>query len=271
MFSTRYIRPYTARLMARALSQSFALLLACALLASCGQSGASDSRGPVVVAAASLQESLGEIGEAWQAHGHAAPVLSFAASSAVARQVEQGAPADIVVTADEDWMRWLARREALEAGSARDIVGNRLVVIGSLGARPAGGVAEALAAHDGPLAIAEPHAVPAGRYARAALQSLGLWRSVRARIVPAENVRAALALVERGEASLGIVYASDALASQRVSVLAAIPPASHAAIRYPAALVAGTHHEDAAEFLEFLTSAEAQAIFAAHGFAGPGQ
>jgi molybdate transport system substrate-binding protein len=116
------------------------------------------------------------------------------------------------------------------------------------------------------LALADPAAVPAGKYAKAALESLGQWRAVAAKVVPAENVRAALALVERGEAALGIVYATDAIASDAVEVLETFPESSHPPIRYPAAVLAGSKHPDAAAFLAFLRSAEARRIFAEHGF-----
>jgi molybdate transport system substrate-binding protein len=237
-------------------------LLIPALLA-CGQAADRDgARGPVVLAASSLQESLEEVADAWAAEGHAAPVLSFAASSALARQVEQGAPADLFVSADEEWMDTLAGQGLLRTGTRTDLFSNRLVLIAK-----AGGTVRSLAElGDGRLALADPDAVPAGKYAKAALESLGQWQAVEARVAPAENVRAALALVERGEAPLGIVYATDALASDAVEVIETFPESSHPPIRYPAAVLADSKHPDAAAFLAFLSSDAARQIFAKHGF-----
>ena len=225
-------------------------------------------RGPVVLAASSMQEALTEAATSWTEQGHAAPVLSFAASSAVARQVESGAPADVVVTADADWMDWLDKRGLVNAGSRRDVAGNILVLIAPRrDPQPVySSEVEALEALSGRLAMGEPAAVPAGRYGREALTALGMWSRVEARVVPAENVRAALALVEQGEAGLGIVYASDAQASAKVAVVAQFAPDSHATITYPAALIARSQHPDARAFLDFLGGQQGQAILRAHGF-----
>lgn len=235
------------------------------LLIGCGAPGEPESgtaRGPVVLAATSLQESLAEVAGTWEAKGHAAPVLSFAASSALARQAGQGAPADLFVSADEAWMDWLEERGLLRPGTRADLLGNRLVLIAPRG-QPATGLAEL---GSGRLALADPGAVPAGRYAKAALVRLGEWEAVADKVVPAENVRAALALVERGEASLGIVYATDALASERVRVVRELAPDSHPPIRYPVAVLAASTNPDAAAFREFIASDEAMAIFVRHGF-----
>src|SRR5689334_1825448 len=168
-------------------------LLFPALLA-CSKSADAPVTGPIVLAAASLQESLEGVGKAWAAEGHAAPVLSFAASSALARQVEQGAPADLFVSADEEWMDKLAGQNLLRAGTRSDILTNRLVLV----TRKGGAVRRLADLGDGKLVLADPAAVPAGKYAKAALESLGQWPAVEAKVVPAENVRAALALVEHG-------------------------------------------------------------------------
>ena len=228
----------------------------------CSESADKPDSGPVVLAASSLQESLEEVGEAWAAEGHAAPVLSFAASSALARQVEHGAPADLFVSADEEWMDTLEGQGLLRAGTRGDILTNRLVLI----AKKGGTVRDLAGLGDGHLAMADPAAVPAGKYARAALENLGRWQAVERNVVPAENVRAALALVERGEAGLGIVYTTDAIAADAVEVLETFPESSHPPIRYPAAVLAGSGHADAAAFLAFLRSDEARRIFAKHGF-----
>src|SRR5688572_20262515 len=232
-----------------------------ALLA-CSKSADKPQAGPVVLAASSLQESLEEVGEAWAAEGHAAPVLSFAASSALARQVEQGAPADLFVSADEEWMDTLEAQRLLRSGTRVDILTNRLVLVTSKG----GTVRRLADLGDGRLALADPAVVPAGKYARAALEALGQWQAVEDKVVPAENVRAALALVERGEAALGIVYATDALAADGVEVVETFPETSHPPIRYPAVVLAASRHPDAAGFRAFLASDEAWRIFARHGF-----
>lgn len=222
--------------------------------------------GPVVLAAASLQEVLEDAAEAWQAEGHAAPVLSFAASSALARQVIHGAPADLYISADAEWMDEVERQGLLRPGTRGDLAGNALVVI-----RPKGAGPVTLARlGDAPLALADPAAVPAGRYARASLEHLGLWRGLQDNVVPAENVRSALALVERGEAALGVVYATDALASDKVEVVERLPAASHPPIRYPVAVLAASSHPDAEAFRTFLASEEGRRLFERRGF-GPAE
>jgi molybdate transport system substrate-binding protein len=240
------------------------LRLACALLLLplAGSCAPQTEAGPVVLAAASLTEALEQVADAWAADGHARPVLSFAGTPALARQVEGGAPADIVVFADTQWMDVLARRGLIDPATRRDLLGNRLVLV-----KPAGGPSVTLETlGEGRLALADPGSVPAGRYARASLESLGLWSALAGRVVPAENVRAALALVERGEVELGIVYASDALVSDGVEQVASLPADSHPPIRYPVAVLAASEHRDSASFAAFLSSEEALAIFSQHGF-----
>ena len=241
------------------------LMAALALLvAACSAPPQQAADGPVVLAAASLQEALTDAGAAWTAAGHPAPRLSFAGSSALARQVEAGAPADLFISADEQWMDYLAQRDLLRAGTRRVIATGELVLVA-----PAASTARGIAAlGQGRVALADPDAVPAGRYAKAALQSLDLWSGVAPRVVPAENVRAALALVERGEVPLGIVYASDALVSPAVKVIHRFAAADHPPIRYPAAVLGTASQPDAAAFLDFLASPAGQRILAARGF-GP--
>lgn len=230
-------------------------------------------RGPVVLAAASLQESLSEAANAWAAKGHAKPVLSFAASSALARQVIAGAPADLFLSADEPWMDSVAKAGMLRAGTRATLLGNRLVLIAPAASRTkltiARGFPLARALGRGRLALADPDAVPAGKYAKAALPRLGVWTGVADRLAPAENVRAALALVERGAAPLGIVYATDARASKAVRVVDTFPASSHPPIRYPVAQLKASQHGDAAAFRAFLFSKQGRAIFARHGFSAP--
>ncbi|MHA4835305.1 molybdate ABC transporter substrate-binding protein [Sphingopyxis sp. MSC1_008] len=230
-------------------------------------------RGPVVLAAASLQESLTEAADVWAAKGHAKPVISFAASSALARQVMAGAPADLFLSADEEWMDAVAKAGLLRAGTRTTLLGNRLVLIAPASSKvrltPARGFALARALGSGRLALADPDAVPAGKYAKAALTHLGVWASVAAKVAPAENVRAAMALVERGAAPLGIVYATDARASKAVRVVGTFPASSHPPIRYPVALLKASRSRDAAGFRAFLLSKRGRAIFARHGFSAP--
>ena len=214
-----------------------------------------------------MQEALEEAAERWADTGHSRPLLSFASSAVVARQAAEGAPADLVVTADEQWMDWMEQQRLLRPDTRRNIAGNTLVLVAP--GTPGEGRSDARAALDGfsgHLAIAEPETVPAGRYAMAALTRMGLAEHLAARIVPAENVRAALALVERGEVDLGIVYATDALASDRVSVLATFAPQTHEPIRYPMAVLAASSHPEAEEFAAYLASPAGQTILARHGF-----
>ncbi len=228
--------------------------------------------GPVVLAAASMHDALEDAADAWAGQGHARPVLSFAASSAAARQIEAGAPADLFVSADEEWMDELERRGLLVPSSRAVLASNRLVLIApaasDLRIAPAPGFPLVPALDGGRLAVAETGSVPAGRYARAALTRLGMWNDVSDRLAPAENVRAALQLVARGAAPLGITYASDALSEPAVRVVGEFPADSHPPIRYPLALVAAGGHPQAEAFRAFLLSPAGAAILARHGF-GP--
>jgi molybdate transport system substrate-binding protein len=258
--------------MARAL-HLFALLIALLIALLLAPAAFAQERGPVVLAAASLQESLTEAANAWAAKGHAKPVISFAASSALARQVMAGAPADLFLSADEEWMDAVAKAGLLRAGTRTTLLGNRLVLIAPASSKvrltPARGFALARALGSGRLALADPDAVPAGKYAKAALTHLGVWTSVAAKVAPAENVRAAMALVERGAAPLGIVYATDARVSKAVRVVGVFPASSHPPIRYPVALLKASRSRDAAGFRAFLLSKQGRAIFVRHGFSAP--
>lgn len=230
------------------------------------------TRGPLVLAAASLQESLSAAADAWAAKGHARPVLSFAASSVLARQAAAGAPADLFVSADGEWMDFLAQRRLIDPRSRATLVGNALVLVAPraspvrLALRRGAPLAAALGPA-GRLAMADPDSVPAGRYGRQALESLALWAAVAPRVARAENVRAALALVARGAAPLGVVYATDARAEPAVRIVAAFPAASHAPIVYPLARLTGSTDPEAEGFRRFLLSAEGQAVFRRFGFA----
>lgn len=217
----------------------------------------------VVFAAASLKNALDEANA-----GFGAPcVVSYAASSALARQIEAGAPAQVFVSADEDWMDYLERKALLAPRTRRDLLGNRLVWIVPAGKPLPAQPLDALGARDR-LAIADPQHVPAGRYARAALEKLGLWKGVAPRIAAVENVRAALALVARGESPLGIVYETDAREEPKIAIAARIDPALHPRIVYPAAALRGASPL-ARSYLDYLASPVAIAIFARHGFRRP--
>lgn len=226
--------------------------------------------GPLVLAAASLQEALTAAADAYATTGSPRPVLSFAASSALARQIEAGAPADLFVSADAEWMDHVAARGLLRAGTRTRLATNRLALVAPaarpLNLRIARGFGLAAALGNGRLAMADPDSVPAGRYGRAALVSLGVWAAVEPKVARAENVRAALAFVGRGEARAGIVYATDARADPRVRVAGIFPAASHPPIAYPLAQLERSTNSGAARFRAFLMSRGGQAIFARYGF-----
>ncbi|WP_424022199.1 molybdate ABC transporter substrate-binding protein [Polymorphobacter arshaanensis] len=231
---------------------------------------AQPAKGPLVLAAASLQESLTAAADAWAAKGNPRPVLSFAASSVLARQIDAGAPADLFISADEQWMDYLAGRQLIAPGTRTNFLTNTLVLVAptsqpfKLAITP--GFALAAALGSGRLAMADPDAVPAGKYGKAALTSLGVWSSVESKVVRAENVRAALLLVARDEAAAGIVYATDARATTDVVVVGSFPATSHAPIVYPLAQLASSRHRDAAAFRTFLLSPAGQQVFARYGF-----
>lgn len=224
-----------------------------------------------VFAAASLQDVLGPIGEAFT-HAGGEPVrFSFAGSQALARQIDQGAPADVVISADLEWMDWLTERRRIVSATRRDLVSNRLVIIAPAASRTAlkvgPGMPLARALGGGRLALADPTAVPAGKYARASLERLGVWAGVETRLAPSDSVRGALAFVARGEAPLGVVYATDALSEPKVRVVGVLPEATHPRIVYPAAVVAGAARpREAAAFVGYLRGPAAQAIFRRAGF-----
>lgn len=253
-----------------------AVLLLALALAACGDRGPRPSAGgndPLLVfSAASLKEAMDEAAAAHAAAGGPAVEVSYAASSALARQIGQGAPADVFISADLAWMDWLAERDLIDAANRRDLLGNDLVLVA-----PAGGNAAPLALGAGPdavmarlgagrIAMALVDSVPAGRYGREAFESLGMWDALAPRVAEGDSVRAALMRVARGEAPLGVVYASDAVAEPRVRVVATFPPGSHPQIVYPVARVSASRHPGAAGFVDWLDSPEAADIFRRHGF-----
>lgn len=249
---------------------SLAILVA-ALLACASHATAARAQVVTVFAAASLTNVFQEIGRAWQQQTGREVRFSFAASSTLARQIEAGAPADIFASADEQWMNWLAQRSLLVPDSVRTVIGNRLVVVtrGPRNDQPAPAVVPDLPALLGPtgrLATGDPAHVPVGRYARQALTQLNQWTRIEPRLVRADSVRAALILVERGEAPVGIVYATDAAATPNVRVIGTFPETTHDAIAYPMALVARRDSAAAREFLRFLEGEAALAIYRKAGF-----
>lgn len=253
--------------MARNASKFVALIGAMLLVLSSAAHAADKA---VVFAAASLKNGLDDVNAAWQAETGRTATISYAASSALARQIEQGAPADIFIPADLDWMEYLSEKQLIAPGSRINLLGNRIVLIAaadtavetSIG--PGFPLAELLG--DGRLAMADVKAVPAGKYGKAALEKLGVWAGVEDRVAQAENVRAALKLVATGEAPLGIVYKTDAVAEPAVKIIGVFPEDAHPPIVYPVGVTADSSNPDAAEFVKFLQSANARQSFEKQGF-----
>jgi len=229
-----------------------------------------EDKGPVVFAAASLKDALDAVNAEWKKESGKQATISYAASSALAKQIEQDAPADIFVSADEDWMNYLADRKLIKPETRFDLVGNKLVLIApndsKLTATIASGFPLASLLSDGHLAMADTASVPAGKYGKSALEKLGVWDGVKGRIAQAENVRAALLLVARGEAPLGIVYSTDAAAEPNVRIVGAFPEDSHPPIIYPAAVTKDTKSADAKLFLDHLKTIRARTAFEKQGF-----
>jgi len=250
--------------------------LALYMLAMCAPAAAVFAQTPsseplTVFAAASLKESMDEAASAYQQTTGTPVRVSYAASSALARQIDQGAPADVFFSADLEWMDYLQQRKRVRAADRHNLLGNTLVLVTPAAsptaridpARP-GAIAAALGA-DGRLALGQTASVPAGKYARAALQALGQWNALAPRLAEGESVRAALMLVARGEAPLGIVYASDARAEPRVKVVGSFPASSHPPIVYPVAALADAP-PPARAFVQWLQGPAARGIFRRHGF-----
>jgi len=222
-----------------------------------------------VFAAASLKDALDANVKAFREQSGDRVVVSYAASSALAKQIEAGAPADIFISADLDWMDYLEQRKLIKRDTRRNLLRNRLVLIApadskvSLDIVPGFPLAKLLG--NGRLAMADPDAVPAGKYGKAALEALGVWKDVQSKVAAAENVRAALVLVGRGEAPFGIVYRTDAAVDPKVRVVGTFPEESHPPIIYPIALTASAKPA-AKTFLDWLGRPEARAIFQRYGF-----
>lgn len=235
------------------------------------RSADAQSKDVVILAAASLKNALDDASAAWNKQTGKSTKVSYASSSVLAKQIEGGIPADIFISADIPWMDYVAERKLIKAPSRVDFLGNQIVLIAAKDSKldlkvEKGFNLRAALGNDGRLAMGNVDAVPAGKYGKAALESLGVWPSVADRVAQAENVRMALTLVSRGEAPLGIVYKTDANAEPKVKVVGTFPADSHPAIVYPIALTASSTSAEAKKFLEFLSSADAAKVFEAQGF-----
>ena len=224
-----------------------------------------------VFAAASMKNAVDDINAEYTKRTGVKVSASYAASSALAKQMENGAPADVFASADVEWMDYVAGKKLIRDDTRTNLLGNRLVLIAPKDSRIGNvtigqGFDLAKLAGDGRIATGDVRAVPVGKYAKAALEKLGSWQAAEPKFAMADNVRAALMLVGRGEAPLGIVYETDAFAEKRVRVVARFPQDAYPAIVYPVAALAGGKHAGTAGFLNYLKSTEARAIFEKYGF-----
>ncbi len=246
------------------------LLLSLFLATQIAVASAATAKDVVVFAAASLKNALDDASAAYEKEKGVKALISYAASSTLAKQVESGAPADLFISADLDWMDYLQKRNLVKAETWLTLLGNKLVLIAPASSTAKIEIAPGFALADllgnERLAMADPGAVPAGKYGKAALEKLGVWASVSSKVAPAEDVRSALLLVSRGETPLGIVYATDAAADKGVRIVAAFPEDTHPPIVYPAALLASSDSPDAAAFLDYLSSDKARPFFERQGF-----
>lgn len=258
--------------MTRAPLKRRAVLVLLALAAALPWPAPAQSKDIVIFAAASMKNALDEANAAWAAqHGGRKAVISYAASSALAKQIEAGAPADIFISADLDWMDYVEKRGRIRPQTQTNLLGNRIVLIAPKDSKVAVELAPGVdiagkLGGDGRLAMGSVESVPAGKYGKAALERLGAWDAVKGRIAQADNVRAAMLLVSRGEAPLGIVYRTDAAADPGVRVAGIFPEDTHPPIIYPAAVTTESTSPEAAEFLAFLHGTAARAAFERQGF-----
>jgi molybdate transport system substrate-binding protein len=227
--------------------------------------------GLVIFAAASLKNALDEIAADWsKAASRPMPKISYASSSVLAKQIEQGAPADLFISADLDWMDYVARKNLIVADTRVNLLGNKIVLIAPRDSKTNVDVKKgfdlAKALNGGRLAMGNVDSVPAGKYGKEALEKLGAWDGLKDKIAQADNVRAALLLVSRGEAPLGIVYSTDAAAEPNVKIVGTFPEDSHAPIIYPAAGTKDSKAADARPFLDYLKSTKARPSFEKQGF-----
>jgi molybdate transport system substrate-binding protein len=223
-----------------------------------------------VYAAASLKESIDEIARQMETETKDKVIISYGASSALAKQIENGAPADVFISADLDWMDYLADRKLINLSSRTNLVSNRLVLIAPANAKPSLKISAnfplALSLGMEKLAMANPDSVPAGKYGKAALEYLGVWNAVSKQVARTDNVRGALALVSRAEAPLGIVYRTDALADRQVRIVDTFPAESHPAIVYPVSLTTTAKMPAAKRFADYLQSDRARPVWQKYGF-----
>ena len=248
-----------------------ALLVAAGLASTAGALPAvAQGKDVVIFAAASLKNALDDIAGQWQRETGKKVVVSYAASNTLIKQIEQGAPADIFISADLDWMDYGQQKDLIRPDSRSNLLGNRLVLIApkdsSVSANIQPGFDLAALLKGGRLAMGNVDAVPAGKYGKASLEKLGVWDSVKDKIAQAESVRAALLFVSRGEAPLGIVYQTDAAADPNVKIVGTFPEDTHPPIIYPVALTKESTNADAQEFLNSLRSPSARAAFERQGF-----
>lgn len=245
-------------------------LLGLSCLAGPVRPAVAQSKEVVVLAAASLKNALDEASASWTKETGKTTKISYAASSVLAKQIEAGIPADVFISADIPWMDYVAERKLIKAPSRTDFLGNQIVLIASKDSKAdlkiERGFALRPALGDGRLSMANVDSVPAGKYGKSSLESLGVWNSVADRVAQAENVRMALTLVARGEAPLGIVYRTDATAEPAVRVVGTFPADTHPPIIYPMALLASSNNPDAEAFVRFLQSPAARPAFEKQGF-----
>jgi molybdate transport system substrate-binding protein len=235
-----------------------------------GVPGYAQDKDLVVFAAASLKNALDDVNAQYQRETGLRVIVSYAASPALARQIEAGAPADVFISADLDWMKYLSDKSLTKKDTELKLLGNQIVLVAPKDSTATTTIAPnfdlAGLIGDGKLAMADVKAVPAGKYGKAALEKLGVWASVESKVAQAENVRAALKLVSTGEAALGIVYTTDAVAEPGVKVIGTFPEDSHPAIVYPVGEMAASKSPDAGAFIKFLQTSKAQELFKAQGF-----
>ncbi|MGV6875696.1 molybdate ABC transporter substrate-binding protein [Pseudochelatococcus sp. B33] len=252
----------------------FRVLTTAFLAAFVALAGAAQSQAQTIFAAASMTDAIRQVNELWTAKGNEPFSFSFASSSTLAQQIEQGAEATIFISADERWMDWLQERGLIAEDTRVSALGNRLVLVAPADSDIKVELGKdtdiaALLGADGRLATGDPQHVPVGRYAEQALTALGQWDALAPRLARADSVRSALLLVERGEAPLGIVYATDAAISQGIKVVGVFPEDLHERVTYPFAVVKAADSPAAREALAFLTGDEAAQVYARLGFSKP--
>ena len=245
-------------------------LVAGAVLASGVGPAAAQSRDVLVFAAASLKNALDEIAGQWQSQTGRKVAISYAASNNLIKQIEQGAPADIFISADLDWMDYGQQKNLIKPGTRANLLGNRIVLIApkdsAASIKVEKGFDLAAALKGGRLSMGNVNAVPAGKYGKAALEKLGAWDGVKDHIAQADNVRAALLLVSRGETPLGVVYQTDAASEPGVKIVGTFPEDTYPTIIYPAALTKDSNNASAADFLKYIRSPAAKPAFERQGF-----